>query len=76
MLVSDSSFDAGSNFTLIVGLIIVTSLAVPFVLPPIVHLLVGSHFSIPLTQMIVLLAVALFIPFLARWVKEIFNQSS
>ena len=55
----------GSNFTLIVGLIIVTSLAVPLVLPPIVHLLIGSHFSIPLTQMIVLLAAALFTPFLA-----------
>src|SRR5215471_9430729 len=39
----------GSNFALIVGLVIVTSLAVPFVLPPIVHLLVGSHFSITLT---------------------------
>jgi BASS family bile acid:Na+ symporter len=63
----------GSNFTLIVGLIIVTSLAVPFVLPPIVHLLVGSHFSIPLTKMIVLLAAALFTPFLAGWVTKRFS---
>ncbi len=63
----------GSNFTLIVGLIIVTSLAVPFVLPPIVHLLVGSHFSIHLTQMIVLLAAALFTPFLAGWVTKRFS---
>ncbi|MGC2575633.1 MAG: arsenic resistance protein [Candidatus Nitrosopolaris sp.] len=63
----------GSNFTLIVGLIIVTSLAVPFVLPHIVHLLVGSHFSIHLTQMIVLLAAALFTPFLAGWVTKRFS---
>lgn len=66
----------GSNFTLIVGLIIVTSLAVPFVLPPIVHLLVGSHFSIPLTQMIVLLAAALFTPFLAGWVTKRFSTKA
>jgi len=66
----------GTNFTLIVGLIIVTSLAVPFVLPPIVHLLVGSHFSIPLTQMIVLLAAALFTPFLAGWVTKRFSTKA
>ena len=66
----------GSNFTLIVGLIIVTSLAVPFVLPPIVHLLVGSHFSIPLTKMIVLLAAALFTPFLAGWVTKRFSTKA
>jgi bile acid:Na+ symporter, BASS family len=66
----------GSNFTLIVGLVIVTSLAVPFVLPPIVHLLAGSHFSIPLTQMIVLLAAALFAPFLAGWVTKRFSTKA
>src|SRR5215472_2551229 len=63
----------GSNFTLIVGLIIVTSLAVPFVLPPIVHLFVSSHFSISLTHMIVLLAAALLTPFLAGWVTKRFS---
>ncbi|HYA82206.1 MAG TPA: arsenic resistance protein, partial [Candidatus Bathyarchaeia archaeon] len=66
----------GSNFKLIVGLIIVTSLAVPFVLPPIVHLLVGSHFSIPLAQMIVLLAAALFTPFLAGWATKKFSTKA
>ena len=66
----------GSNFTLVVGLIIVTSLAVPFVLPPIVHLLIGSHFSIPLTQMIFLLAVALFTPFLAGWLTKRFSTKA
>ena len=66
----------GSNFTLIVGLIIVTCLAVPFILPPLVHLLVGSHISIPLTQMIVLLAAALFTPFLAGWVTKRFSTKA
>src|SRR5215467_855402 len=66
----------GSNFTFIVGLNIVTSLAVPFVLPPIVHLLVGSHFSIHLTQMIVLLAAALFTPFLAGSITKRFSTKA
>jgi BASS family bile acid:Na+ symporter len=62
----------GSELPLIVGLIIVTSLAVPFVLPPIVHILFGSHFSIPVIHMIILLAVALFIPLLAGWFTKKF----
>jgi bile acid:Na+ symporter, BASS family len=62
----------GSELPLIVGLIIVTSLAVPFVLPPIVHILFGSHFSIPVLHMIVLLSVALFIPLLAGWLTKKF----
>ena len=62
----------GTKLTLIVGLIIVTSLAVPFVLPPIVHLLYGSHFSIPIIGMIVLLSAALFTPFLAGWFTKKF----
>lgn len=51
----------GSELPLIVGLIIVTSSALPFVLPPIVKILFGSQFSIPVIHMIFLLAVALFI---------------
>jgi bile acid:Na+ symporter, BASS family len=62
----------GSELPLIVGLIIVTSLAVPFVLPPIVHILFGSHFSIRVIHMIVLLVVALFIPLLAGWFTKKF----
>lgn len=62
----------GSELPLIVGLIIVTSIAVPFVLPPIVNILFGSHFSIPVIHMIVLLAVALFIPLLAGWFTKKF----
>jgi bile acid:Na+ symporter, BASS family len=66
----------GSKLTLIVGLIIVTSLAVPFVLPPIVHLLYGSHFSIPIIRMIVLLAAALLTPFLAGWFTKKFASKT
>jgi len=62
----------GSELPLIVGLIIVTSLALPFVLPPIVKILFGSQFSIPVIHMIVLLAVALFIPLLAGWFTKKF----
>ena len=62
----------GSELPLIVGLIIVTSSAVPFVLPPLVKILFGSHFSIPVIRMIVLLAVALFIPLLAGWFTKKF----
>jgi bile acid:Na+ symporter, BASS family len=62
----------GSELPLIVGLIIVTSSAVPFVLPPIVNILFGSHFSIPVIHMVVLLAVALFIPLLAGWFTKKF----
>lgn len=66
----------GSKLTLIVGLIIVTSLAVPFVLPPIVHLLYGSHFSIPLIHMMVLLSAALFAPMLAGWFTRRFAPNT
>lgn len=66
----------GSKLTLIVGLIIVTSLAVPFVLPPIVHLLYGSHFSIPLIHMMVLLSAALFAPLLAGWFTKKFAPNT
>ena len=65
----------GSKLTLIVGLIIVTSLAVPFVLPPIVHLLYGSHFSIPLIHMMMLLSAALFAPLLAGWFTRKFAHN-
>jgi bile acid:Na+ symporter, BASS family len=67
----------GRKSQLIVGLIIVTSLAVPFILPPIVQLLYGSHFSISLIHAIVLLSVALCVPLLGGWVyKEICTQYS
>ena len=57
----------GGKLPLVVGMIVTTSLAVPFVLPFIVFTLVGTQFDIPLPQMIVLLSAALFIPLAAGW---------
>ena len=60
----------GGRLPLVVGMIIVTSLAVPFVLPVLVFALVGSQFDIPLPQMIVLLSAALFTPLAAGWITK------
>jgi bile acid:Na+ symporter, BASS family len=57
----------GGRLPLIVGMIIATSLAVPFVLPSIVYALVGSRFDIPVIDMILLLSAALFTPLAAGW---------
>jgi bile acid:Na+ symporter, BASS family len=57
----------GGRLPLIVGMIIVTSLAVPFVLPSIVYVLVGSQFNIPVASMMILLSAALFTPLAAGW---------
>jgi BASS family bile acid:Na+ symporter len=61
---------AGARLPLIVGMITITSLAVPFVLPALVYALVGSQFEIPLGQMVTLLAAALFIPLAAGWLTK------
>ena len=57
----------GGRLPLIVGMIIATSLAVPFVLPSLVYALVGSEFEIPILHMVLLLSAALFIPLGAGW---------
>ncbi|AFU57078.1 arsenical resistance-3 family protein [Candidatus Nitrososphaera gargensis Ga9.2] len=57
----------GGRLPLIVGMIIATSLAVPFVLPSIVYALVGSQFDIPVIDMVFLLSAALFTPLAAGW---------
>ena len=57
----------GGRLPLVVGMIIVTSLAVPFVLPTLVYTLLGSHFEIPVVQMVFLLSAALFTPLAAGW---------
>src|SRR5437867_2853330 len=57
----------GGRLPLIVGMIIATSLAVPFVLPSIVFALVGSQFDIPMLNMVFLLSAALFTPLAAGW---------
>ena len=60
----------GGRLPLVVGMIIVTSLAVPFVLPSIVYALLGSHFEIPVLQMVFLLSAALFTPLAAGWLTK------
>jgi BASS family bile acid:Na+ symporter len=67
---------AGARLPLIVGMITVTSLAVPFVLPSLVYALVGSEFEIPLGQMVFLLAVALFVPLAAGWLTKRYAPSA
>lgn len=52
----------GSKLPIIIGLIIATSFAVPFILPGMVYLLFKSQFSIPILDMVLLLSGALFVP--------------
>jgi BASS family bile acid:Na+ symporter len=52
----------GGRLPLVVGMIITTSLVVPFVLPSLTYALVGSEFDLPIANMILLLVAALFIP--------------
>ncbi len=67
----------GGRLSLVVGMIIATSLAVPFVLPSMIYALVGYQFHISVLQMMILLVVALFIPFAAGWfVKRYFLSAS
>jgi len=60
----------GGRLSIVVGMIISTSIAVPFVLPSIVYALVGSQFSIPISQMIFLLSIALFTPLALGWITK------
>jgi BASS family bile acid:Na+ symporter len=57
----------GGRLPIVVGMIIATSLAVPFVLPSLVYVLVGSKLEIPILDMVILLAAALFTPIAAGW---------
>jgi BASS family bile acid:Na+ symporter len=60
----------GGRLPLVVGMIIATSLAVPFVLPSLVYALVGSQFDIQVLDMVFLLAAALFTPLAAGWLTK------
>ncbi len=64
-----NAVEKSKTLPLVVGMVIVTSLAVPFTLPSIVYLLLsgGSEFEIPILRMVFLLSVALFIPIFAGW---------
>ncbi|MGI0001175.1 MAG: arsenic resistance protein, partial [Nitrososphaeraceae archaeon] len=55
----------GGRLPTVVGLIITTSLAVPFILPILIFLFFSSTFAIPIFDMIVLLLVALILPLIA-----------
>lgn len=61
-------FEKSNKLPFVVGMIILTSIAVPFILPSLVFLLVDvSKFEIPVENMIILLAEALFLPLFAGW---------
>lgn len=60
----------GGQLPLVIGMIIITSLAVPFVLPSIVYAFVHSQFEIPLLHMMFLLSIALFTPLVAGWLTK------
>ncbi|HXG07147.1 MAG TPA: arsenic resistance protein [Nitrososphaera sp.] len=57
----------GGRLPIVVGMIIATSLAVPFVLPALVYALVGSQLEIPVLHMVILLVAALFTPLAGGW---------
>jgi len=67
----------GGQLPLVIGMIIITSIAVPFVLPSIVYAFAHTQFEIPLAYMIGLLSIALFTPLSAGWLtKKFFPAAS
>ncbi|MDQ3852169.1 MAG: arsenic resistance protein [Thermoproteota archaeon] len=60
----------GGKLPLVIGMIIITSLAVPLVLPSLVYAFVHSQFEIPLLHMMFLLSIALFTPLAAGWLTQ------
>ncbi len=62
----------GGQLPLVIGMIIITSIAVPFVLPSIVYAFAHTQFEIPLLYMVFLLSIALFTPLAAGWLTKKF----
>lgn len=62
----------GGQLPLVIGMIIITSIAVPFVLPSIVYAFAHTQFEIPLLYMVFLLSIALFTPLTAGWLTKKF----
>jgi bile acid:Na+ symporter, BASS family len=61
-------FEKSNKLPFVVGMIVLTSIAVPFILPSLLFLLVDvSKFEIPVENMMILLAEALFFPLFAGW---------
>jgi BASS family bile acid:Na+ symporter len=52
----------GGRLPIIVGMVIITSLAVPFMLPMLVYVFYNTEFSIPVFDMILLLVISLVVP--------------
>ena len=64
-------FERSHQLPLVVGMIIASSVVVPFVLPSLVYFLVDvEKFHIPFLDMIILLAEALFLPLFAGWLVK------
>jgi len=64
-------FEKSHQLPLVVGIIISSSIIVPFVLPSLVYILVDfEEFNIPLIDMTILLAEALFLPLFAGWLVK------
>ncbi len=64
-------FERSHQLPLVVGMIIASSIAVPFVLPSLVYFLVDvEKFHIPFLDMMILLAEALFLPLFAGWLMK------
>ena len=62
------NFIGRGNLTTLVGVIILTSIAVPFTLPAIVYILFGQQISVPIFNMMFLLAAGILIPLFAGWI--------
>jgi bile acid:Na+ symporter, BASS family len=60
----------GGRLPIVVGLIITTSLAVPFILPTLVFLFFSDNFAIPIFDMVVLLLIALILPLIASQILK------
>ena len=52
----------GGNTPLVLAVVVLTSLATPFSLPALVHLLAGRSFDLPLGDMVIMLSEVIFIP--------------
>ena len=52
----------GGRLSIVVGMVIVTSVVVPFILPALVYILYNTEFSIPVFDMILLLVISLIVP--------------
>lgn len=52
----------GGRLSIIVGMVIVTSLLVPFILPTLVYVFFNTQFSIPVFDMVSLLVISLIVP--------------